>query len=98
MRHLLLALVVVLALAVGASADRVVTYFTLTLTDVQSVCFERTANAPNGWAARAHALVRSSGTPTSTSAFGPVTAGQKTAIETYITTHVLPALNTQEGL
>ena len=96
-RIFLLALVVVLAFASGALADKVVTYSTLVVGDVSSVCFARDAS-PQGWKATAAGFVRATGGGYGAQISGPVTSGQKTAIENYISTHVLTPFNAQEGL
>ena len=99
MRTLLLALALLLAFATGAVADKTLTYFTVVLTDVNAVLFERDASAPNGWRIIARGVSRASvgaGYPVSITA--NASAGQRTTIETFITGQVLPALNAQEGL
>lgn len=98
-KGIVLALVGVLAFASGALADKTLTFFTMGLSDVYQVCFNPNAAAANGWTASAQARVRASAGPGYVATIsGNVTAAQRTAIENYINTHVLPALNTQEGL
>ena len=99
MTRLLLALLLVGAFASGAAADKVLTYFTVTLTDVQTVSFARSANSPTGWTITATGSVRaSSGAGYTASVSANATAGQRTAVENFIATHVVGAMNTQEGL
>lgn len=99
MLKLVAALALVVAFASGVWADKIITRFTVTLTDVQGVCFVRDTQASTGWVARANATVRASdGTAYPATIAGPVTAGQKATIETYISNNVLTPLNTQEGL
>lgn len=98
-RSLTLALLLLLGFASGAVADKTLTYFAMTLTDVTSVRFDRNAASPTGWVVSAQGIVRAS----SGGGYSPIissnaTAGQKTAIENFITNNVVPALNTQEGL
>lgn len=98
MTRWLVAIVLVLVFASGVAADKTLTYFTITLRDVSQVCFRQDTTG-NRWTALVTALVRSSsGTGYQTTLSGPVTAGQRAAIENFITNHSLAPLNTQEGL
>ncbi len=100
-RRLILALVLLVAGASGAVADRVFTrtYYAVTLADVNSQCFVRKATSPTGWQSVANVGVRASDGQGYTAFYtADATAGQRTQIETFITNTVLTPLNAQEGL
>ena len=98
-RSVIFAGVLVLVLATGALADRVVsrTFYSVTLADVNSVCFVR--NGPSGWQTTTNAGVRASdgqGYTAIRTVNAP--AGLKAIIENFITNNQLASLNTQENL
>ena len=101
MRRLLIAAGLVCAFATGVYADKVVNriYFAVVLSDVEQIRFFRDANAAQGWTIEAAATVRASdGAHYRARVYAPATAGQKTAIENFASSHVVPAVNAQEGL
>lgn len=99
MRAGIFTILLLLAFASGALADKTLTYFSVGLTDVTSISFDRNAASPTGWTITARGVVRaSSGAGYGVSINANASAGQKTTIENFITNNVVPALNTQEGL
>ena len=75
------------------------TYYDLLLGDVNTVSFVRSSTSPTGWSVVANAGVRADdGQGYTAIAMKDATAGQKTQIESFITNHVLGAMNTQEAL
>ena|SRR3990167_1909420 len=100
-RRLLLAVILILALASGAFADRVFTrtYYAVALSDVNSLCFVRAGTSPTGWTRVSNAGVRASdGQGYTAIATTNATAGQRTAIESFVTNNELATLNAQENL
>lgn len=98
-RSIVLAVVLVLALATGALADRAInrTFYSVTLADVNSLCFVRTG--ASSWNSVSNVGVRASdGQGYTATRTGSVGAGFKTQIENFITNNELGPLNTQERL
>lgn len=97
MKRLGLAVVMVLALATFARADKVVTLKTLVLTDVTTITVTR---AGAGWTASAAYTVHDAGGGNTKNGMVAVTltGPQQITFEAFVTSVLVAAANTQEGL
>ena len=75
------------------------TYYDLIPADVASVTFHRGTASSTGWYVSANATIRAEdGKSLQAAITREATESQRTQIETFITNHVVGALNTQEKL
>lgn len=97
LKRIVLVVLLLLAVATAASADKTLTYKTLLLADISRLDVDRRASAT---IVTATYTVKDSTGAIAKSGVVSVTlsGGQQNTLETFVTSVVLPAANTQEGL